>query len=83
MTYQEKAQQLFQKHYSIEMLKLLIVIGEQKAEMYTEQLAISYAHRTAQECKQAAIKAAGVNSVQFAVWWDNVIAELEKMKPNQ
>ena len=69
MTYQEKAQEL---------VSLFIDTG-----VGFKSDAFAYALVTARECKQAAIKAAGVNSVQFAVWWDNVIAELEKMKSNQ
>jgi len=83
MKYQEKAQQLFQKYYSIEMLKLLIVIGDKNPEMNAKKLAIIHALMAARECKQAAINAAGAQWFQFAHWWDNVIAELEKMKSNQ
>ena len=88
MKYQEKAQDLVQKHTNASSkitARFADAIGWLPAACgdAASQSAIEAALITAKECKQAAINAAGVQWLQFDHWWDNVIAELEKMKSNQ
>lgn len=66
MTYQEKAQQLVQKHTNVSI---------QITARF--DLAIEAALFTAKECLDVA------QSVPSTLYWNNVIAELEKMKSNQ
>jgi hypothetical protein len=75
----DKAQELVQKHTKYAYVQRLRYSGG-PIEETRKQNAIEAALITARECGDAAVKAAGQAHVNVAMFWTEVIAELESMK---